>query len=165
MRNTKVRISLISDNLKVIKREISFVNEGCVYFFNAQHIFLKLTTIERCYFDFLAEQMDYENRIDLGVLTRKRFISFYNIITSTKDAPLPYRLRLFEKKFKELKLLIELQGKGHLHYVNPKYVFKGKLPERKKILQHLTELGIQGNLNLLALLDRPLSEIMQTDNK
>ena len=77
----------IVDGTSIRKEEIPLVTDGCYYFFNGQHLYLKINNVERCYFDYLCENMDYKNRIHLESWLRKKFIVHFNRLTSSKKAP------------------------------------------------------------------------------
>jgi hypothetical protein len=153
MENNKFIVSHIIDQ-EVVKKEISVVTEGCYYYFNAQHIYLQLSTIERSYFDFISEKMDYEHRISLNAIFRKEYIIHYNKITSSKDAPTEATLHTYEKKLIALHLIISINGQRVIHYVNPKYVTKGTATQRKKKLQELSDMASKGEIDLSTIINR-----------
>ncbi len=162
MRNQKVKISRMINN-QLVTDEISLVSEGCFYYFNAQHLFVKLSPKERSYFDFMCEKMDYDQRILLDNKFRKRFIRHISNITSSNDAPSMDTLRTNEKHMVDLKLVISVKNQGALHYVNPKYVCNGSPSKRKKVIQKLAELALKGTIDLSTILDRPV-DVMQPNN-
>lgn len=158
MRNQKFTVSKMVDN-KLVTEEISLVTNGCFYFFNAQHLYLELSPNERSYFDFMCEKMDYENRILLNCRFRRNFIKHFNSITSSKDAPSEHDLKLFEIKLKSLKLVIQVVNLTAVHMVNPKYVFAGNLTQRKKLLEKLAEMALNGDIDLTTIIDRSIDKI------
>lgn len=157
MRNLKVILPYKSEN-QILYVEVSYVNEGCTYFFNAQHLYLQLSPVERCYFDFLCERMDPFNRIGIIPTLRNEFVSHFKKLTDQKP-PDSRSITSMEKKLRELNLLLKVKGQGSLHYVNPKYVCKENQNQRKKSLQKIAEHAMNGEIDLTAILDRPLSSI------
>lgn len=144
---------------EIVTVAVPFVSDGYFYFFNAQHIFLKLSAVERSYFDYISETMNLSNRIILNLKLRKKYILHYNRITSSQDSPSARTLQGFEKKLKSLKLIIAVRGQGALHYVNAKYVSKGTLSQRRKVLLQLADLAFAGDIDPTAIIDRPIDEI------
>ena len=68
---------------KVVKR-VTFVKEGCKFFFNAQHLLLFLSRGERAFYDFLCEEMDEKNRVLISVGIRQKFVDRVKAVTSSK---------------------------------------------------------------------------------
>lgn len=129
-----------------------------MYFFNAQHKFLKLKTIERAYFDYICERMNERNRIKLSPSLRREFIAFCNEIMSEKDYCSESTLKKAEDKFKELYLIIPVTD-SPLSIVNPRHVFKESNTKREKVYFSLAKLAAEGKIPIKALLDTPLSEL------
>jgi len=158
MRNQKITVFRNVDQ-QIVTEEILLVTKGCFYFFNAQHIFLRLSSFERSYFDFMCENMDYENRIFLDLNFRKRYIKHFNKITSSKDALSEETLHDFEDKLKTNKLIISVRKQRGVHYVNPKYATKENITQRKKILQKLADMALSNEIDLSTIIDRPVDKI------
>lgn len=144
---------------QIVRREIKVETNGCYYFFNAQHLYLQLSSLEHSYFDFMCEKMDYGNQILLNSKFREVFKEHYNKITSTTDAPIERTLQRYEKKLIMLKLVISVKGKGFIHYVNPKYATKVTPTDRKKIFLNLEEMAFAGEINLSTIIDLPIDKI------
>ena len=145
---------------EIATAEIHLVTAGCLYFFNAQHLYLKISNIERSYFDFMCEKMDYNNRIELNPKLRKDYIDHFNKLTSSKKAPSGRTLQRYETALKELNLIINPKKSGALVYVNPKYAFKGKLSDRLNLMNRLAKLAINDERILAAIIDRPIGTIL-----
>lgn len=145
-----------------IMHKIEFKGEGCTYYFNAQHKFLKLTTVERAYFDFLCENMNSRNKISFNPTTRKNFIDFCKKITSGKFVRGERTLIEAEKKFVELHLAFKDEY-GKMYYINPKHVFKGSYEERRRLLLRISKHASIGKIPLEAILDVPLLALEPTD--
>jgi hypothetical protein len=43
------------------QKAISFVADGCKYFFNTRHILIELSGVERALYDYLCERMESRN--------------------------------------------------------------------------------------------------------
>ena len=160
MTKLKFKVTRVTDQQEVTE-EISVVADGCTYFFNAQHLYLQLTAIERSYFDYMCEHMDFANRINISNVTRKDYSNFYNKITTSNDGPPAKVLQVMEKKLKSLKLLIGVKGQRSAHYVNPKYVSKGTASQRKKTLQILSGIAQEGLIDLSTIINIPLDSIQK----
>ena len=158
MRNQKIIISKNVDQ-QIVTEEIYLVTKACSYFFNAQHIYLKLSSIERSYFDYMCESMDYENRILLNPIFRKKYTIHYNKITSSKNAPSEHTLRRYESKLISTNLVIKVKKNAGVHYVNPKYVINGTISQRKKILLKLADKALSNEIDLSTIIDRPVDKI------
>lgn len=159
MRNLTVKLPY-KDGDQIIDIQSNYVNEGCMHFFNAQHLYLKLTTIERCYFDYICERMDYYNRIDISPVLRSSFFDHFQKLTDERP-PSIKSLTDCEKKLRELKLLLKIKNNGKLHFVNPKYVTKGKEAHRKKALILIAEYSLNGEAEINSIIDRPLANMIK----
>lgn len=141
---------------------IKVVSNGCKYFFNAQHKFLQLSTVERAYFDFLCEKMNSRNKVSFNPANRGAFINFCKDITSGKFDSKQNTLLNAEKKFVNLYLAFKDES-GKLYYINPKHVFKGSNNERKKLYNSLSNLASEGKIPIEAIIDKPISVLEQTN--
>ena len=117
-------------------KEERFQKEGCMYYFNAQHIYLNLNNKERCFFDFLCEKMDDTNGVTIDSNLKSSFIEFIEEITSNKKSIGIETVREYAKKLNKLKLILKVAN-SNFYYVNPKYVFKESIDKRKKLLKKL----------------------------
>jgi len=145
---------------KTATAEIHLVTAGCCYYFNAQHLYLQIKNIERSYFDFICEKMEYNNRILLTPKLREEYIYHYNKVTSSQNAPSVRTLQRYEITLRKLKLIIKPIKSGPLAYVNPKYAFKGKLSERLNVMNRLAKLALNDERILAAIIDRPVESIL-----
>jgi len=144
---------------KIATAEIHLVANGCFYFFNAQHLYLKISSIERSYFDFMCEKMDYQNRVEINGKLRNGYIKHYNKVTSSKKAPSERTLQRYEDKLKSLNLIISINEPGALCFINPKYVFRGTLTARWNLMNKLADMAFRGAIDLSAIIDRPVDSI------
>jgi hypothetical protein len=126
----------------ITEHDIYFVNLGCTYFFNAQHKFIHLSTIERLYFDVICEKMNFRNKIELNPSFRHDFINFCKRTLKIEKIRTGRSLQNMENKFKNLYLIFDDPEYKGLYYVNPKYVFKGTAIERKSLLNKITQLAL-----------------------
>jgi hypothetical protein len=145
--------------------EVNYVNDGCVYFFNAQHKLLMLNTLERGYFDFMCEKMNARNLVEVDPEFRERYLEFCNKILGPKVSRTQRSFVNFENKLKELGLIFQNPNITRLQYVNPKHVFKGSLWEREKLLKKLLKIAIDSDNNdmLKQLIDKPLETLEPND--
>jgi hypothetical protein len=139
--------------------EIYFETNGYFHFFNAQHLYFKLSNYERAYFDYMCEKMDFSNRVNLNAEFRKKFEDHINRITSSNKAPSERTLQRYEVKLLFLKLLISNKKMAAAVFVNPKYVMNGTLSERKKLLEKLADMALEGDIDLSTIIDRPIDSI------
>ena len=143
----------------LVNHEIKFVNEGCTYFFNAQHKLIHLQSIERLYFDFICEKMNVRNKIALNPDLRKKFISFCKDVLKVEKVRTERTLLSFETNMKNLSLLFQDPSNKRLHYVNPKYVFKGSSIERGKLLKYLGKIALNNEFVAKAITNISLDSI------
>jgi len=158
MRNLIIIIPYKTEN-QIVNIEVKYVNEGCTHFFNTQHLYLQLSPLERCYFEFLCERMDPFNRIDIVPTHRKEFVSHFKKLTDQKP-PDSRSITSIEKKLRDLKLLLKVKGQGSLHFVNPKYVFKGNQTKRKKAILKIADHAMMDEIEIASIIDRPLNRIL-----
>lgn len=159
MKNKITKKTLLFKNNVMTEYEIEFKREGFVSLFNAQHIYLELNTMQRCFFDFLCEKMNDRNKVHIDTDNRIEFISFLEKITSGRCSTTIRTLVNYINFFIELRLIIPFDRNKFLYIVNPKYVYKGPEINRKKILDDLIKNHIKYNIDIQSLLDIPLSKI------
>jgi len=145
--------------------EVNYVNDGCVFFFNAQHKLLMLNTLERGYFDFMCEKMNARNLVELNSEFREKYLDFCNKILGPKVSRTQRSFVNFENKLKELGLIFQNPENKRLQYVNPKHVFKGSLWEREALLRKLLKIAVDtDNKELLKqLIDKPVEVLELSD--
>lgn len=155
---SKPSILVISQGI-LFEHDLPITKTGCVYFFNAQHKYLKLKPIQRAYFDYICEHMvERNNNIKLKPSLRGDFIAFCDKIMSKKDYCSEKTLQRAEEKFKELYLIFDVEG-SPFSVVNPRHVFKGSHAKRESCYFKLAKLAREGKIPVAALLDTPLSEL------
>lgn len=159
-KNNKItKEALLIKNNVLTGYKIEFKREGFVSLFNAQHIYLKLNSEQRCFFDFLCEKMNDQNEVLIDTFLRSEFIVFLEKITSGKISLTPRTIINYIKILVELRLIILYDNAKFLYVVNPKYVYKGSEINRKTILDDLIKNHMKYNIDIQSLLDIPLSEI------
>jgi signal recognition particle subunit SEC65 len=136
-----------------VGKEVGFVDEGCVYYFNSKHKFIKLTTMERAYFDFLCETMNGRNIVELNPALRNSFLDFCFIVHKVKAIRHVRTLLKYEEKFFDLNLMFKDSRNPRLTFMNPKYVFKRNSKERRKLIKEITDLINKGHLPYKIFLD------------
>lgn len=134
---------------------VSFVNEGYIFLFNSQHIFLELEKFQRCFFDFLCEKMSMDNTILIDGTLKDAFISFLCKITGGKKKITARTISNYVNILIDKKLLIEAPKLSMLYIVNPKYIYKGTKKNRIKILRTLLKDPNKYGSDNTALLDLP----------
>ena len=158
---TNVKINLPLTEGEPIVKTVGFINDGFTLFFNAQHLLLKLTVIERSFFDFTCEVMrigDNDITIDEGVKTK--FQEHLMQVSGGKKTVTLNQLTKYVQKLSGLYLILRTQNKGR-YIVNPKYVFKSGAPARKKYMKRLIENRMALKLPLKGLLHIPESEFLK----
>ncbi len=141
---------------------VSFVDEGYVCLFNAQHIFLELEKFQKCFFDFLCEKMNIDNTIHIDGDLKAEFLTFLNKITGGKKKITTRTISNYVNILIEKKLLIESPRLTMLYIVNPKYVYKGTKTNRIKILRTLLKDPNKYGSDNNALLDLPKAIIISS---
>lgn len=147
----------------LLGHQAAYVNEGCTYFFNAQHKYAQLKGYERAYFDYICEHMNARNLINLRPALREEFLAFYERVTNVKSIRSKRSLQQAEVKFKELHLVFLDPVHKKLHYVNPKHVYKGTLTERSKLLNRLAALTSSDPNIFKAIADVPFDSVVPND--
>ncbi|WP_146064450.1 replication/maintenance protein RepL [Algoriphagus boritolerans] len=79
-------------------------------------------------------------------------------VTSNEMSKSERTLETYLKKFVDLKLLIRSNEVSGGYFVNPKYMFKGTLKERERVIKGLFEKAANGKVSFEPLLDKPISE-------
>lgn len=138
--------------------DVRFVTSCHSLFHNCQHLLLELSANERCFLDFLAEQMDNRNWLRVDKRLKTDFIQFLEEITSGKKKVSPRSLEIYLRKFVDLGLVLKSDEVAAGYYVNPKYFFKGSQKDRENAIKALFELASEGIVPYEPLLDKPLSE-------
>ena len=141
---------------------VSFIDDGCIYLFNSQHVFLELDKIQRCFFDFLCEKMSFDNTIHIDGDLKSLFVAFLDKITGGKKKITTRTISNYVKILIDKKLLIEATNFKMLYIINAKYVYKGSKKNRKKILQTLLKNPNKYGSDNYALLDLPKSLIVSS---
>jgi len=147
----------------LLGHQAAYVNEGCTYFFNAQHKYAQLKGYERAYFDYICEHMNARNQIKLRPDLRGEFLAFYEKVTNVKSIRSKRSLQQAEVKFKELHLVFLDPVDKKLYYVNPKHVYKGTLTERSKLLNRLATLTFSNPNVFKAIADVPFDSVVPND--
>ena len=141
---------------------VSFVDEGYICLFNAQHIFLELERFQRCFFDFLCEKMNNDNTIHIDGDLKAEFLTFLSKITGGKKTITTRTISNYVNILIEKKLLIESPSLTMFYIVNPKYVYKGTKTNRIKILRTLLKDPNKYGSDNNALLDLPKAIIISS---
>jgi len=128
-----------SHNLRVVKT-------GYYLFFNAQHRLIKLTSVERAFFDFLCEEMRAgDNDLTIDNEIKNLFIEHLSNFSGEKKKATLNQLTKYVQKLAALGLILTTQNKGR-YIINPKHVFKGSKSARigylKKLIEQRFKVGL-----------------------
>jgi hypothetical protein len=157
-KKTKVKVVSVVDSF-LVAHEVFFVEKGCTHYFNAQHKLFKLSNLERVYYDFLCEKMNARNLVQLCPKTRQDFIDFCEHVLKIEKIRTSRSLQNAENKLQKLYLLFQSPTNKNLHYINPKYAFKGTNTERKKLLARIADSATLKDEVKRAILDIELESI------
>ncbi len=145
---------------KHLERNVNFTNDGVTLFFNAQHHLLKLSAIERCFFDFLCEHMRaIDNDVLINDEIKTKFQEHLMRLSGGKKKVTLNQLTKFVLKLNTLTLILKTQNKAR-YIVNPKFVFKGSAVARKKYLKKLIENRVKLKLSVAGLVNIPESQFL-----
>lgn len=97
---------------------------------------MRLSKAERIFLDFITEEMDDQNFITNGALTRNRFNALLKKIgqDSYSDSTIHRCFSNLEKHH----LISKVQGRG-LYQISPVFFFKGSEEQRTKVLRAILE--------------------------
>jgi hypothetical protein len=156
----KVSIDLVSSRGASLKKAVQFISNGCMLFFNAQHLLMQLSNKDRAFFDYLCEIMGYaDNDVYIDEPLKSAFIAWVEEITSFKIKITGHTVAKSVIKLKDLGLILATNDRAR-YTVNPKYVYKGSAHRREKYLKALIENRIASNLSITALLNVPEAEFL-----
>ncbi|MDG1276994.1 MAG: hypothetical protein P8O16_06910 [Algoriphagus sp.] len=142
------------------KKEISipYVTSCHTVYFNAQHLFLQLKPMERCYFDFLVESSQKDGFVLLDKVLKDQFLEHLVKVGGGKiKLPSPKGLHNTTVKLVDLGLLIRTTKKAE-YYINPKYVCVTAPSKRMELIEKMFRLAEQGLIIPSPLLDKPIEE-------
>ena len=161
----KVTVDLVSNEGASQKKVVPFIANGCMLFFNAQHLLIQLSNKDRAFFDYLCEVMRYaDNDVFIDEPLKSAFIAWVKVITSSKTKITGHTIVKSVAKLKGLGLILTTDDRAR-YTVNPKYVFKGSAHGREKYLKALIENRIGLNLSIAALLNVPEVEFLSAKVK
>jgi hypothetical protein len=158
----KIQVDIRNKDGKLVRKDIRFVKFGCTSFFNAQHLFLRLDNIERCFFDHLCEIMDENsNRVLIVKDGKEKFAMKVSKITNGAYSTSIDSVTSAVRKLKLLGLILPVDEGRSYYVVNPKYVFKGRQSQRKWLLKNLIEQRYAEGPPIEALLPMPLDQFLK----
>jgi len=150
-----VVIDFVSTNAGQLRKTVPFTANSCQLFFNAQHLLLKLSTKDRAFFDYLCEVMrPVDNDVYIDDNLKAGFIAHVARFSSSKVKLTKAMVSKSVLQLKSLGLILPTDDKAR-YVVNPKYVFKGSVFQRKRFLKQLIEHRITSKLPIAALLNEP----------
>lgn len=147
----------------LVSKDVYYVNEGCRWYFNAQHKLFQLSSKERMYLDYICEIMTSRNKIKLDKELRNKFMIFSNKVLSVSSFISERSLLLYERKFRELHFIFDDYKHKGITYVNPKHFFKGTHRERESLLKEISKYSTFSSDIMKALADVPLESIKPDD--
>ena len=157
-KHTVVKVYIPDATGKSIEKKVKFINEGFTLFFNAQHHLLKLSAVERMFFDYLCEEMRaIDNDILINDEVKTKFQEHLMRLSGGKKNASLNQLTKFVQKLNGLGLILKTQNKAR-YIVNPKYAFKDSAHARKKFLKKLIEHRVKLKLPVAGLLHIPETE-------
>ena len=160
LKRIKVDVSFVPKNSTYrIKKSISFVDSGVIYYFNAQHLVYKLNKNERAFYDFLCEVMNKKNAVTINAELRTKFTEhFFRVVKKQITAS---SVPKFVTKLASLGLLLPMGNQRSAFYtINPRYAFKGPKIARAYLLKKLIQDRGTAGLPLLGLIDVPDAEFL-----
>lgn len=161
-----VKITLPDEKFGGVRQiGIKFVTSCHFLVHNCQHLLLKLSGDERCFLDFLAEHMDNRNWLRVDKKLKTDFIQFLEEITSNNQTISARSLENYLRKFVDFGLVLKSSEASAGYYINPKYFFKGSQKDRENTIKALFKLASKGVVPYKPLLDKPLSEYFEDENK
>ena len=160
-----VTVDLVSNDGVSLKKVVPFIVNGCMLFFNAQHLLIQLSNKDRAFFDYLCEVMRYaDNDVFIDEPLKSAFIARIKKITSSKTKITVHTIAKSIAKLKGLGLILNTDDRAR-YTVNPKYVFQGSAHSREKYLKALIENRIGLNLSVAALVNMPETEFLPANGK
>jgi hypothetical protein len=160
-----VRVRVYSETGRKIDRYVRFKKIGCKYYFNAQHIFIELSSKDRSFFDYLCENMDNKNRVIVDVHFKQEYINFMNEILGKDSGIKVSGIDQTLKKLKLLGLIFLVNDTRSYFNVNPRYVFQGTELARTKLLRDLIQNRFNAGLDIGMLLDISIDEFLGKSHK
>ncbi len=134
-----------SENIYLVKR-------GNKVFHNAQHLLLELNQYERCFYDYLCEQMDKDNAVYIDQPFKSDFLLHYSKVRKKKKSLTIEKLTAYTSKLKKLGLLLENTSRGY-YIVNPKYAYNGSEKGRVELIKELVYERLKNKKSLEHLID------------
>lgn len=158
-----VLIEFTNRDGRKVSRNLKFVNHGVTQFFNNQHNLVELTTGAISFYMYACEKMDWKNEIMLDIGFKNQYVEFISKVTSKKDFRDVRSLDKYIRKLKELGLILSIDSPHSAFYlVNPKYMYRGTEPGRKKLLKSIIERRMNQGESLHGLLDSTEDEFFSS---
>ena len=158
-RETRVKVYKKDSEGNDVCNSVGFTNYCVKLFFNAQHLMLQLQPYERCFFDYLCEQMGpKDNLIFIGKPLKEDFVDFIKRINGDRSKATNTAGTV--TKLNKLGLLLPTSKTG-VYIVNPKYVYKGVEKARSAYLQQLIQARINSKQPLGFLITLPEEQFLK----
>jgi hypothetical protein len=159
-----VQIHWKVSNDVINSKNISLVKRGNKVFHNAQHLLLELNQYERCFYDYLCEQMDKDNSVYIDQPFKSDFLLHYSKVRKKKKSLTIEKLTAFTSKLKKLGLLLENNSRSY-YTVNPKYAHNGSEKDRVKLMQELIYERLKTKRTPEHLIDIPVDKFLEALNQ
>lgn len=139
---------------------VKFSTVGLKIFFNARHIYLSISAKERCWFEFLCEDVGRHGIVYIGKEQEEAFVQHASQISGGSIKINVKTMNNFTRKLVGKGLLLKTNDSG-VFYINPKYVQLTTAQKREEDLKFLFHQAEIGNIDVRKLIDRPLEEILE----
>lgn len=130
-------------------------------YFNAQHVLIKLTGVERCFLEYLIEHADMQNLVYVDVYFKENYLRFLKVKLHLKTVPAQNKLNKILRKLLDMGLLMKEDNKQAFYRVNPKYFWKGSESSRVETIRGLIISRSTTRLPFHFLLDKPEEEFLK----
>jgi hypothetical protein len=130
-------------------------------YFNAQHVLIKLTGVERCFLEYLIEHADMQNLVYVDVYFKENYLRFLKDKLHLKTVPAQNKLNKILRKLLDMGLLMKEDNKQAFYRVNPKYFWKGSESSRLETIRGLIISRSTTKLPFHFLLDKPEEEFLK----
>ncbi|MBL7690606.1 MAG: hypothetical protein JNM41_03360 [Flavipsychrobacter sp.] len=136
-----------------IKRKVRFKSMGTTLFFNNLHHLVDLTPKAFSFYIYICQGMDKKNVVLIDGKFKENYVEFITKVTSKQGVCTVSSLDKYLSQLKDIGLLL-LIGSSHsaLYLVNPKFVFNGTEPARKRLLKDILESRINKGLSIKHLI-------------
>lgn len=154
---SKIRLEGATRTGLKITHSLEYRAVSCKMYMCAQHLLIQLNNKQRCFLDYLCEQMEEDNTVYLDREFKDKFIELTQDFGNKKYS---FTIGIIDKAIELLvKLnLILLKQKGY-YLVNPRYFFKGSETSRLALLEKEVVYRFNNDLPLAGLVSIPEEQL------